>query len=154
MSEPHDHQNCIETALLCAENLCLQRGLRFTPIRRRVLQLIWTNHKAIKAYDLLDELKNYESAAKPATVYRALDFLLAEGLIHRIDSLNAFIGCGHPDHAHSRLFFICDECNTIEERNAGQFMNLVETESVAADFTVQRQQTFEVHGICKKCLAQ
>jgi len=153
MSNSHNHQICIETALLSAENLCQQRGVRFTPIRRRVLQLIWNNHRAIKAYDLLEELKAYETAAKPATVYRALDFLLAEGLIHRIDSLNAFIGCGHPDHAHSRLFFICDECSNIEERNAGQFMNLVETESADADFSVQRQQTFEIHGVCKKCLA-
>ncbi|MBM4202103.1 MAG: hypothetical protein FJ189_12570, partial [Gammaproteobacteria bacterium] len=96
----HDHDDCIHRALASAERLCAERGVRFTPVRRRVLELIWRSHEAVKAYDLLEQLKTFDPAAKPTTVYRALDFLREQGLIHRVESLNAFIGCSDVGHQH------------------------------------------------------
>jgi len=111
----HDHQNCIDRALKSADRLCGERGVRFTPLRRRVLELIWGSHEAVKAYDLLERLKASDPAAKPSTVYRALDFLLEQGLIHRVESLNAFIGCSHAERSHELLLLICEGCHAVEE---------------------------------------
>ena len=96
--EEHDHRVCVKDALEQATAICAKRGARLTPIRRRVLELIWASHKPSGAYDILEALSQ-ESRGKriaPPTVYRALDFLLEQGLIHRLESLNAFIGCPHP----------------------------------------------------------
>jgi hypothetical protein len=79
----HDHAVCLNTALSRADALCERRGVRFTTIRRKVPELIWANHESIKAYDLLEALKDFDASAKPATVYRALDFLIEQGLVHR-----------------------------------------------------------------------
>ena len=91
---PHDHQSCIQQALDTAANLCEQRGLNLTPIRRRVLEIVWRSHEPIGAYQILAELAKERDKAAPPTVYRALDFLIDAGLVHRIESLNAFGGCG------------------------------------------------------------
>ncbi len=146
----HNHQGCIDKALKSAEKLCGQRGVRFTPIRRRVLELIWNNHEAAKAYDLLEHLKAFEPAAKPATVYRALDFLLQHGLIHRVESLNAFIGCNDAENQHELLLLICDKCKTVEERRAVELMQVARQEIRAAGF-VPHRKSFEVHGLCARC---
>ena len=95
----HNHGDCVSIALGVAEHLCLERGVQLTPIRHQVLALIWESHKAVKAYELLDRLKPLQQAAKPATVYRALDFLIEQGLIHRVESLNAFVGCRCSGHS-------------------------------------------------------
>lgn len=146
----HDHQHCIDKALACAEKLCGERGERLTPTRRRVLELIWNNHQAAKAYDLLDALRRFEPAAKPATVYRALDFLLGQGLIHRVESLNAFIGCDHADERHELLLLLCDRCQRVEERAAPAVMEAVARELAAADFAASHK-ALEIHGLCSDC---
>ena len=126
----HDHQGCIDTALAEAERLCESRGVRFTPLRRKVLELIWSNHESVKAYDLLDALKVFDTAAKPATVYRTLDFLLEQGLIHRVE-----------------------RCNTVDERAAPELMAAASAEIRVAQFK-PRRQSFEVHGLCAECAGQ
>jgi Fur family zinc uptake transcriptional regulator len=146
----HDHQCCVAKALACAERLCEQRSVRFTPQRRRVLELIWSNHESVKAYDLLEALKASDPSAKPATVYRALDFLLEQGFIHRVESLNAYIGCPEPEHRHERLLLICDRCHTVEERPAPAVMQAAAREIESAGFHSKRQ-SFEVHGLCADC---
>src|SRR3954453_3718975 len=93
----HDHADCVAAALGAAERLCARRGARLTELRRRVLELIWRSHEPIGAYALLDRLGRERGRVAPPTVYRALEFLIAHGLVHRIASLNAFIGCVHPD---------------------------------------------------------
>ena len=103
----HNHDDCRTKAVLTAGRLCSERGVQLTTIRRQVLELIWGNHKAVKAYDLLDQMKPLQQSAKPATVYRALDFLLEQGLIHRVESLNAFIGCSCSESQHELLLLIC-----------------------------------------------
>jgi Fur family zinc uptake transcriptional regulator len=147
---PHDHQRCIDEALALAERLCEERGARFTPQRRRVLELIWSNHESVKAYDLLEALKASDPSAKPVTIYRALDFLLEQGFIHRVESLNAYVGCPEPGNRHERLLLICERCHTVEERPAPAVMEIVAGEIEAAGFT-PRRQSFEVHGLCAEC---
>lgn len=146
----HNHQTCIDKALSCADTLCSQRDVRFTPTRRRVLELIWRNHEAVKAYDLLDQLRQFEAAAKPATVYRALDFLLEQGLIHRVESLNAFIGCNHAEQRHELLLLLCENCHRVEERAAPAVMDAVARELAEADFAVTHK-ALEIHGLCRHC---
>ena len=148
----HDHTSCINKAVLTAEHLCLQRGVKLTPIRRKVLELIWESHQAVKAYDLLDRVKPLERSAKPATVYRALDFLIEQGLIHRVESLNAFIGCSCSEQQHEQLLLICVHCHEVEERPAQAVMAAVAGEIERAGFTIH-SKALEIQGICAHCSA-
>ena len=148
----HDHSQCLEHALQAAEHLCQQRGVSLTPIRLQVLTLIWQNHKAVKAYELLDRLKPSLNAAKPVTVYRALDFLIEQGLIHRVESLNAFIGCKCPALKHEQLLLICNQCNDVEERAASDVMLALSQEIKQAGF-IAHSKAIEIQGICQKCVA-
>jgi Fur family zinc uptake transcriptional regulator len=148
----HDHAYCVRQAIRAAEVLCSQRGARLTPIRRKMLELIWESHCAAKAYDLLDKIKPVEPAAKPATVYRALDFLIEQGLVHRVESLNAFIGCKCPEQGHEQLLLICSQCHEVEERPATPVMEAVAREIEQAGFTVHHK-AIELHGLCRRCAA-
>ena len=103
------------TLLQQAESQCHTRGVRFTPIRRRVLELIAENGGGLKAYDLLDQLSTEHAAARPPTVYRALEFLIEQGLVHRIESQNAYVACACPEHAHGFQLLICRQCGYVEE---------------------------------------
>ena len=149
-STTHDHSGCRGKAIHTAEQLCSQRGVRFTPIRREVLELIWESHRAVKAYDLLDRIKPKAGTAKPATVYRALDFLLEQGLIHRVESLNAFIGCSCSGQKHEQLLLICEQCQEVEERPGLLVMEAVANELEQASFNMHRK-AIEIQGICKHC---
>jgi len=146
----HDHISCRNKAVLTADKLCSERGVQLTPIRRMVLELIWESHRAVKAYDLLDRIKPLLQSAKPATIYRALDFLLEQQLIHRVESLNAFIGCSCSEQQHEQLLLICVQCLEVEERLGAAVMQAVSKELEQADFTVHRK-AIEIHGICKQC---
>lgn len=148
----HDHASCVDDALAQAELNCARRGVRLTRIRRRVLELIWRRHEPVKAYDLLDQLRDEHRSAAPPTVYRALDFLLAEGLIHRIESLNAYVGCGDPSHPHRGQFLICQRCNAVAELNDSDISNLLGGKARQMGFRVN-WQTIEINGICPSCLA-
>src|SRR5699024_2314500 len=110
-----DHAACIDAALARAEATCREQGPRLPTIRRRVLELIWASHRPSTAYDLLAAIHSERGKAAPPTVYRALDFLLDAGLIHKIESLNAVIGCdaGHADG--SPKFLICHDCHRVAE---------------------------------------
>lgn len=146
----HDHQACIRAALARADALCAQRGLRLTAIRRRVLELIWENHRPTKAYDLLGAISAERGNAAPPTVYRALDFLLEAGLVHKIESLNAFIGCdaGH-DSGHPK-FLICRSCERVAEIPSPEVDSAIAREADRAGFTVDRE-TIEIGGLCDAC---
>jgi Fur family zinc uptake transcriptional regulator len=146
----HDHNQCIRKAISTAEELCLNRGVQLTPIRHKVLELIWNSHKAVKAYDLLDLIRPTNDSAKPATVYRALDFLLEQGLIHRVESLNAFVGCKSSGTRHDQLLLICTACHNVEERAAPEVFVALANEMRSAVFVSQRK-TLEIHGLCSRC---
>lgn len=149
----HDHEQCVSHALETAEQLCIDRGVQLTSIRHQVLELIWQSHKAVKAYDLLERIKPLQTTAKPATIYRALDFLIEQGLIHRVESLNAFIGCSHSERQHEQLLLICNHCQEVEERPAAKVMSALAREIAEANFAVH-SKALEIQGVCSKCMKQ
>ena len=146
----HDHDSCVSAAIATAERLCRERGLRFTALRRRVLTLVWDSHKPIGAYDILDKLGNEGRAAAPPTVYRALDFLIDAGLVHRLDSLNAFIGCPDPSRSHTGQFMICRQCRTVLELHDPEIESVVASKAEGLGFTAVHQ-VLEVQGLCANC---
>lgn len=149
----HNHRHCIRSALSDAETACRDSGLRLTPLRRRVLELVWSEHTPVGAYDVLDRLRQDRARAAPPTVYRALEFLLDAGLIHRLESLNAYVGCPAPDDAHSGQFLICRDCNTVAELNAPKVSRALADSAHSMGFKVERE-TVEVVGLCPRCQKQ
>ncbi|MBS0570860.1 MAG: transcriptional repressor [Proteobacteria bacterium] len=131
---------------------CAQRGLRLTEIRLQVLELIAASAKPIKAYDLLDQLKDARSNAAPPTVYRALDFLIDNGFIHKLQSINAYVSCHHPSVVHQVPFLICDVCESATEICDERVASTLADQARALGFRA-RAQTLEVHGVCKHCTA-
>lgn len=146
----HNHARCVRDALDTAEAVCARRGARLTALRRRVLELIWSSHKAIKAYEILDQLSPDIGSARPPTVYRALEFLMAHGLVHRVDSLNAFVGCSHAAQRHDAQFFICDSCGTVSEIDDATIGQAVSRGAKRLGFEVERRM-IELHGRCGSC---
>lgn len=146
----HNHAQCIDKALSAAEKICLEKKLRLTPLRKRILELIWSNHKSIGAYELLDVFKQEDPNAKPVTIYRALDFLLSAGLIHKVESINAFVGCLRPETTHHSVILICDSCHNTYEVEAQKIYQQIIEASKLIDFSPS-QLTLELHGCCSNC---
>jgi Fur family transcriptional regulator, zinc uptake regulator len=138
-----------DTFLGQAEALVARQGQKMTPIRRKVLRLLLASPAPSKAYDLLAHLDG-EGAAKPPTIYRALDFLQGMGLAHKIESLNAYVACGHASHSHAAVFLICDTCHSAEELHAVGTDKALRAETSAAGFQLQRA-VVEVRGVCQVC---
>jgi Fur family zinc uptake transcriptional regulator len=139
----------LEDSLREAESLCERRGGRLTPLRRKVLTLLLESHGPAKAYDLLSHLGD-DGAAKPPSVYRSLDFLLEMGLAHKIESLNAFVACGHWGHGHAAVFLICDQCGQASELHADKTLETLSREVAGARFAM-RSAVMEVRGTCAPC---
>lgn len=139
------------------ERACAHRGLRLTTLRRRVMELIATEAKPVKAYDLLDRIRLERGGAAPPTVYRALDFLLENGFIHKLESINAFIACDHlhPDDGreHQPPFLICDQCALTVELDDSRVAAVLAAQARHLGFTPQAQ-TLEIHGLCAQCGAE
>ncbi|GEQ98761.1 transcriptional repressor [Iodidimonas gelatinilytica] len=150
---PHDHAQCSSDALAEAQRICARRGVRLTETRQKVLELIWGDHAAVKAYDLLEQLSGPGRSVRPPTIYRALEFLLENGLIHRIESLNAYVGCPQPGGQHSSQFLICDTCSIVIELTGADVARAVADEATSHGFEITRQ-TIEVHGLCGPCAAR
>ena len=148
----HKHSTCVDDALKAAEQSCKERGIRFTAIRRRVLELVWASHEPVKAYDVLDILRNERSGAAPPTVYRALEFLLEEGLVHKIESLNAYVGCGEPGHLDSGQFLICSSCGEVAELDDPELVKLIAEKAKQIGFSI-KDQIVEILGCCSQCLS-
>lgn len=146
----HCHSDCLDTALAKAELSCSRLGLRLTATRRRVLELVWRNHEPVKAYDLLESLKTEKKGAAPPTVYRALEFLQQQGFVHRIESLNAYIGCGEPGHQTTAQFLICHVCGVVAELDDIEIVKLIADKAGKFGFT-SKHQTIEVQGLCTGC---
>lgn len=147
----HNHNHCIHDALASARNLCENRGARLTSLREQVLELIWQNHKPLGAYTLMDMLATASTRrVAPPTVYRALDFLLEQGLIHRINGLNAFIGCPSPEKKHQSHFLICRICSIAIEVDSARLTKDIQASAAEAGFSVE-SHSLEVMGICPSC---
>ncbi|PWC24306.1 MULTISPECIES: zinc uptake transcriptional repressor Zur [Brenneria] len=134
-----------------AEQICQHRGVRLTPQRLEVLRLMAQQSAAISAYDLLDLLRLSEPQAKPPTVYRALDFLLEQGFIHRVESNNSYVLCHHiENHNHTSALFICDRCGLVTERQTKGVEDRLRQLAQQAGFTL-RHSIIEAHGLCEDC---
>jgi Fur family zinc uptake transcriptional regulator len=148
---PHNHEACMADAVAAAEARILASAARLTPLRRRVLELVCESHTPVGAYDLLERLKDERRArAAPPTVYRALDFLMEHGLIHRINSLNAYVACFGPHRPHDACLFICERCRTVDESEAQGLRRAIDRKAADSGFSV-RAQTIEVTGLCRAC---
>ena len=129
---------------------CREVGARLTPIREQVLRLIVDQGRPIKAYDVLDHLRQSNAGAAPPTVYRALDFLLENGFVHKLESINAFVSCGHLADHHQGQFLICDRCESAVELDDDRLSGLIFKAASSQGFAPLRQ-TVEVHGVCQDC---
>jgi Fur family zinc uptake transcriptional regulator len=134
-----------------AKHSCQVRGARFTAAREQVFLLLAKHQGAVGAYDLLDELKSIDASAKPATIYRALDFLSKQGFVHKIESINAFVMCHHfSDCNHPVQLLICDTCGQVEEIQSNDFDSALKTMADKSGFVISHQ-IIEAHGECSAC---
>jgi Fur family zinc uptake transcriptional regulator len=147
----------MEAMLDRAAEQCAARGAQLTPLRRQVLRLVLAAEQPVGAYALLDQLKAERGGAAPPTVYRALDFLLEQGLIHKLERLNAFLPCveashahGHGEHAHPHQFLICRRCGATTELTDHAAAHALEAAAARAGFRVERM-TVELEGLCARC---
>jgi len=160
---PERHVADAEEFIAAVEQACRARGLRLTPIRANVLRLLAYAGKPVKAYDLLALVRMSKEAAHikgeskeigadaPPTVYRALDFLMNHGFIHKLSSINAFVACHHPGLTHSVPFLICDVCQQAIELEDRDIVRQLEARARALGFKPQAQ-VLEVHGLCADCI--
>lgn len=148
--KPHHHEHDARGFVREVVQASRERGLRLTPLRREVLELVAASEKPVKAYDLLDRLRERHGSAAPPTIYRALDFLLENGFIHKLESVNAYVHCHHPAESHQVPFLICDVCANAVEVCDARVADLIEAQAQALGFRPQGQ-TLEVHGVCKDC---
>jgi Fur family zinc uptake transcriptional regulator len=147
----HDHDRCTSDALKHAEVLCAERAQRLTPIRRRVLEVLLESHKPLGAYEIMDRAGALGTRPAPITIYRALDFLRDNGLVHRIESRNAFVACV-SNHASGDLvvFLICEHCGTVGEASSSAVAHELKSAARSAGFT-PKAPVIEIGGVCAHC---
>jgi Fur family transcriptional regulator, zinc uptake regulator len=149
----HDHGRCTSDAVAHADAICAARKERLTAIRRRVLEALLESHSPLGAYELIDRLAENGGRPAPITIYRALDFLREQGLVHRIESRNAFIACVHNhDTTEPVVFLICERCGAVGEAAGATVAQTIRTASLAAGFT-PKTPVIEISGVCAHCKA-
>ncbi|MBB3260570.1 Fur family zinc uptake transcriptional regulator [Paraburkholderia bannensis] len=156
----HDHAHghfaaggaSLESALEMAEAYCRERGEKLTPIRRKVLELLLASGRATKAYSLLDEMRQIHPGSAPPTVYRALDFLLSAGLIHRIESINAFAVCHDLTQCQHGILVVCQQCGNVTELDEPKLRQALVAQIEAAGYRLSGDG-IELKGVCAQCQA-
>ena len=147
----HDHRRCLSGALSAAKTLAAAKRLKLTEGRRRVLEIVADSHKPLGAYDILERLqKKSHTPIAPPTVYRALEFLLKAGLVHRIDTKNAYLACFDSGRAHSGVFLICENCGLAREIDDPKLERNLARSTKRAGFSARRK-TVEISGTCAAC---
>jgi Fur family zinc uptake transcriptional regulator len=131
--------------------VCEERGQRLTAIRRKVLSVLLGSHKPLGAYEIIERLAPRGPRPAPITAYRALEFLRENGLVHRIESRNAFVACVH-NHASGELvvFLICESCGTVGEASSAEVAATLASAARAAGF-VPKSPVIEITGVCSHC---
>ena len=151
---PHDHGACVAEALASARAACAARKLRLTRGRERVLEILLESHRALGAYEVLDRLRAEGLGSEPPIAYRALDFLVANGFVHRIEKLNAFVACAQPgdyrEPRHSPCFMICRACRKVAETIAPAAAGALGRAAAEMGFDIETS-TVEVEGLCPAC---
>lgn len=151
MNSCNHHNQCIKDAFEKAEEICSKHDLRFTDLRQKVFSIILQNHQPSKAYDILNILQKEDPSAKPATVYRTLDFLLEYGLIHKLHISNSYVTCSHPLKHKRCSFLICNKCNEVKECCDKNLVKELEKIGSKNNFKVE-DTTVEIRGICSSCV--
>lgn len=148
--QEHNHQNCQARVLAEAERICRSRGARLTRLRRHVLEIVSRSHAPVGAYDILEQMNSNGRRQALISVYRALDFLMDQGLVHRLSSLNAFIACMLSSRSHSALFLICRSCRTVAELYSSTVEKMIRNDAGNEGFIAENQMV-EVRGVCRYC---
>lgn len=149
--QQHDHATCVAQALDAADSRCAKERLRMTPVRRKVLELLLKEHRALGAYAILDLLRDAGFGSQPPVAYRALDFLVEHGFVHKIERLNAFVACAHPGENHSPAFMICRICDAVAEAQSAPSRGMLGAAAKAAGFQIEKT-VVEAEGVCPACL--
>ena len=145
--QAHEHSGCVERGVRAAEELCAARSVRLTAARKRVLKILLAEHKALGAYDVLAHLSERGEPAHPPAAYRALEFLVENGLAHRVERLNAFVACSHPDEGHKPAFLICRDCKSVAEAQVAPDAGTLGETAARIGFRIERT-SIEVEGLC------
>ena len=148
--QKHDHRRCQSHILSKAKEHCRLNKLRLTPRRQQVLEILLRSHQPMGAYDILAELHEPDSKEKlaPPMVYRALEFLQSQKLIHRLESRNAYIGCQHPGHLKASQFLICRDCDRVAELAVADSSLFNQANQIG--FEVDHS-VVEITGLCSRC---
>ena len=147
----HDHGRCTANGLRHAERVCAKRAQKLTPTRRQVLEALLSSHRPLGAYEVIEELAKTKPRPAPITVYRALDFLMDNGLVHRIESRNAFLACAHDhDESATMAFLICERCGLVGEVPAASIAQRLDASARASGFT-PKMSIVEITGLCAHC---
>ncbi len=149
--DTHNHDGCITRGVTAADEFCRAEGLQLTPVRRRVLEILLADHRALGAYDILETLRHEGLGSQPPVAYRALDFLVKNGFAHKIERLNAFVACAHPCETHAPAFLICRGCSAVAEANSTTTIEHLGQAASDVGFTIDRA-VIEAMGHCPKCL--
>jgi len=149
----HDHTTCVAEGMAQAEICCAEKGLRFTSVRRKALEILLQEHRALGAYEVLDRLRDSGFGSQPPVAYRALEFLVANGFAHKIERLNAFIACANPGEAHFPAFMICRNCDSVAETHSMPARGSLGEAAKAAGFQIERT-VVEAEGLCPNCVDQ
>lgn len=148
--ERHDHRRCTIGGMSEAREHCRRAGLRLTAVRARVLEILLESHRALGAYDILDRLAAEGLGSQPPVVYRALEFLAAQGFVHRLERLNAFTACAGPQQCHEAAFLICQTCRKVAETPLTGIVAGIDQQAASLGFEV-RSRVVEITGLCTTC---
>ncbi|MCI5097315.1 MAG: transcriptional repressor [Rhodobacteraceae bacterium] len=148
--EQHDHSTCIADGVARVAEYCKREGLQFTPVRKRVLEILLHQHRSMGAYEILDILRAEGLGSQPPVAYRALDFLVKNGFAHKIERLNAFTACTHPGENHTPAFLICRKCNSVAEAFSEPDKGRLAKTAHDLGFRIERV-VVEAEGICPNC---
>lgn len=148
--QSHAHDVCISTTLKAVEALCKSAGLRLTPVRRKVLEVLLEDHRALGAYAILKKLEEAGFGSQPPVAYRALEFLTEHGFAHKIERLSAFMACAHPGEDHAPAFMICRKCDAVAETHIAPMEKGLEGAAKAAGFQIEKA-VIEAVGVCPSC---
>jgi Fur family zinc uptake transcriptional regulator len=146
----HDHHHCTEDLLHRAERMCARRGARLTSQRRDVLECVARSHAAVGAYEVIERMADHGPRPAPITVYRALDFLEAHGLVHKVESRNSYVACTHPHEGKPTALLICETCGLVSELDVPDAFASLASGAAGQSFS-PRRMIVEMPGECRTC---
>ncbi len=146
----HNHKDCISTSLFELEKYCKESNQKLSKVRRKVLEILLESHKALGAYEILDKLKANGFPSQPPVAYRAINFLLQVGFVHKIEKFNSYIACSNPGKFHKPAFLICRKCNLVSETNQKTSNQKIFLEAKNNNFFVENS-IIEIIGVCQNC---